>query len=61
MQLIDYLLQNKIQQQDFAAAIEVTPTAICRYVSGLREPRPDVARRIVAATNGKVRMADIYK
>jgi hypothetical protein len=38
----------------------ITERAATSYRLGSRSPRPAVARRIVAATGGKVSWADVY-
>jgi DNA-binding transcriptional regulator YdaS (Cro superfamily) len=54
MNLHDYLADNRIEQKDFAAAIDVTPSFISHLALGKRKPSVDIAKRIEKATKGKV-------
>jgi len=60
MNLQTYLDTNAIAPAKFAGSINVTPTALGRYLSGDRIPRPDVLRRIVSETQGKVQPNDFF-
>jgi transcriptional regulator with XRE-family HTH domain len=60
MLLYDYLLKNRIEQKDFAKRIDVAASTLSRWLSGDRTPRGAQALKIVAATKGKVTLADIY-
>ncbi len=60
MKLGDYLAQNAVKQKDFAARIGEGQTCVNRYCLGQRIPRPDVMRKIFAATNGAVTPNDFF-
>lgn len=44
----------------FAREIGEEPKWIARICQGKRQPSPEIARKIVAATNGEVTLEDIY-
>lgn len=52
--LTKYLKQTKKTVREFAAEILVDPESVRRYSRGKRIPRPDVMKRIIAATDGAV-------
>lgn len=54
MTLGDYLKSQNISRADFGDMIGVDEVSVGRYVRRERVPRPDVMRRIKAATNGEV-------
>lgn len=60
MKLKRYLALNAVKQKDFAARIGEKPARICLYCLGQRIPRPDVMRKIFAATNGAVTPNDFF-
>lgn len=60
MKLKDYLAQNAVKQKDFAAHIGEKSARICLYCLGQRIPRPDVMRKIFAATGGAVTPNDFF-
>lgn len=60
MKLRDYLQARGTRQLDFAKSIGVDPSSVCRYLSGEREPRADIARKIVKVTKGMVTLEDSY-
>ena len=49
-----YLADNKIRQEDFAAKIGVKQATISRLKRGVSSPQFDTALKIQKATNGKV-------
>ena len=58
MTLKEYLKGRSISA--FAVAIEVTPQAVYRYMSGERMPERPVMHKIVFATDGKVTANDFH-
>jgi predicted transcriptional regulator len=54
MTLSDYLNRAKINQAEFARRIGVTRFAVSLYLAGKRAPRPDVAKRIMEVSKGRV-------
>lgn len=58
MTLAQYLDQHEIKAEQFAALIGTSQAAVSRYMTGARHPRPDVMRRIIAATDGMVTAND---
>lgn len=60
MDLRTYLDKTKTTTAAFARDIGVCRSAVYRWLNGSREPQPEQARRVVAATKGKVTMADQY-
>lgn len=59
MTLSQYLDQQGLTGEAFAALIDVNPSTVCRYISGARYPRRAVLLRILAATDGAVTPADL--
>lgn len=49
-----YLEQNGVSIKAFAAAIEVAPMTVYRYVRGKNRPEWDVLERIKRVTGGQV-------
>lgn len=49
-----YLEQNGVSIKAFAAAIEVTPMTVYRYIRGKNRPEWDVLERIKRVTGGEV-------
>lgn len=60
MKLKDYLAEQGLTHQAFAARIGVTTTAVQRYANGHRIPRRAIMRQITKATAGAVIAADFY-
>lgn len=60
MNLKTYLEQFDVKPAEIAAATGVTVQAISQYCLGKRCPRHQIARKIVKATRGKVRLDDLY-
>jgi len=58
MTLNEFLTTNGISQRQFARHIGVGQTAISRYSVGGRIPRPEILRRIMAATVNAVTAND---
>ena len=58
MTLSQYLDQQGLTGEAFAALIDVNPSTVCRYISGTRSPRFAVLRRIIEVTDGAVGPAD---
>lgn len=56
----EFLALNAVKQKDFAARIDERATAINKYCLGQRIPRPDVMRKIFAATGGAVTPNDFF-
>lgn len=46
-------------QEQLAKAVDLTQSAISSYVTGIKRPSAEVAIRIEAATDGKVRVEDL--
>lgn len=53
-----YLQRNAITAEQFAGQIGVSPSAISQMLGGKILPSLATARKIEAATNGRVRMQD---
>ena len=60
MKLNDYLRENGISGPAFARRIGMTRQSVYFYRNGRVLPRPEVIRRIEAATGGKVAVLDFY-
>lgn len=60
MDLRSYLTKTKTPTAAFARDIGVCRSAVYRWLDGSREPQPAQARRVVAATKGKVSFAEQY-
>jgi DNA-binding XRE family transcriptional regulator len=60
MKLDKWISKNGYTKQSFGKLVNVSRIAINRYISGERDPRPDVARDIVRVTNGGVTLDDLY-
>lgn len=61
MKLADYLTTNAISRREFAAAVGITEAALCRYISGIRMPRPQIVRAIMTASGGIVTPNDFIQ
>ena len=60
MTLQDYLDEQGLTHKAFAERICVTTASVWRYATGNRMPRPNIMRKIVAATDGAVQPQDFY-
>ena len=56
-----YLLEVEEPIQQFADRVRTSRQTLYRIFQGLQTPKPDLAKRIVAATDGDVTLNDIYK
>jgi glutamine synthetase len=61
MKLGDFLKQAGISISQFAERARVSEAAMSRYIAGKRLPRPEILRRIIAATGGRVSANDLYE
>ena len=52
--------QDSSTQKDFADLVGVNVSTISRWLSGLREPSPEMARLIFEKTDGKVTPNDLF-
>ena len=59
MKLVQYI--KKIGPERFAAETGLSIHTAQSYACGRREPRPTTARKIEAATGGKVKIKDCYE
>jgi helix-turn-helix protein len=55
-----YLIDNDITRKEFAKKIGVVHQAVSHWIRKIRYPRPEIAKRIVLATNGQITLQDIY-
>lgn len=60
MKLIEFLVQNAVKQNEFATRIGEKTSRVNKYCLGQRIPRPDVMRKIFAATGGAVTPNDFF-
>lgn len=60
MNLRSYLDGQNIIPARFAETIDVTPTALQRYLDGKRVPRSEILERIAKATGGCVQPNDFF-
>jgi glutamine synthetase len=60
VKLAEYLKDAGLSLSAFAARAGVSEAAISRYVGGKRTPRPEIVRRIVLASGGRVQPNDLY-
>ncbi len=60
MKLGDYVAKSRLTLSEFAETVGVSATSMSRYAAGKRVPRPEILRRIVAATGGAVRADDFF-
>jgi predicted transcriptional regulator len=60
MTLAEYLAEHGLTHSAFAERIGTTQTAVTRYASGRRVPRPRQMRRIIIETGGAVSANDFY-
>ena len=54
MTLHAYLRERGLTYEAFGNLIDVSAQAVWRYTHGRRHPRPEIMRRIIAATDGAV-------
>jgi Helix-turn-helix len=62
MTINEYLKKTGKTAAEFSAMLGgiVGEKAIGHYLTGIREPRPEVARAIVKKTGGAIQIQDIY-
>jgi glutamine synthetase len=60
MKIRNYLDETGLTLAEFAARVRVSGAAMSRYARGKRTPRPDVVRRIVAASGGRIQANDLF-
>jgi len=60
MNLRTFLEHRKIAPARFAETIDVTGTALKRYLDGERVPRAEILERIAKATDGAVQPNDFF-
>lgn len=53
--------RRSLTLEAFAAMIGTTATTVFRYETFKRQPRPKIAHKIVAATEGEIALADLYR
>lgn len=58
MHLDAYLKAEKLGNREFGEKIGVTEMTVCRYRKG-RMPKPQIAVKLIAATNGAVTADDL--
>ena len=60
MKIRDYLGQRGLTLAAFAAQVGVSQAAMSRYASAKRTPRPDIVRRILAVSEGRIEPNDLF-
>lgn len=60
MTLKQYLSEQDLSCEAFGRLIGVGAPSVWRYATGARMPRPNIMRKIVAATDGAVQPTDFY-
>ena len=60
MKLANYLLNKGMSQAEFAKKLGIGRADVNRYLSGIRRPRPELARQIVEFTKWAVTLEDLY-
>lgn len=60
MTLNEFIKSKDMTQESFGKLVGVPQATINRYVRGERFPLPDMIRKIEAATEGQVAVADWY-
>jgi transcriptional regulator with XRE-family HTH domain len=60
MTLDQWMKEQGITAEKLSAEIGTSSEAVRRYRSGSRMPGPEIAERIVAATNGAVAIQDLH-
>lgn len=61
MRLSKWLEKTGTGTTEFARRIDTTDEAVRRYCQGRRMPEPEIAQRIVDATNGQVTVQDLHE
>lgn len=61
MDLKEYLDSRNFEYKEFAAMIGISVGALSNYMHKRREPRPLIRRKIIEATNNKVKAEDLLK
>lgn len=59
MRLSEYLAKREMNPEAFAAKVGVHPTTIYRLLSGTTIPKRQNLKKIIAATEGEVDIADL--
>jgi transcriptional regulator with XRE-family HTH domain len=59
MMLKDYLRVYNISQKDFSKLVDISKSALSNYIRGIREPKLEIALRIVKVTKGKVSLKEL--
>lgn len=60
MKLDDYLKNQGLTAEAFAAITDISPSNVSKYRSGKLKPKTDAMRKIYAATGGTVTPNDFY-
>lgn len=60
MKLRDFMSARDLSEAHLGRLLGIGQATVNRYVRGERIPRPEVMRRIVEVTEGKVGPADFY-
>lgn len=60
MKLHDYLSENSIKVEAFAARVRLSADSIYKYLRGERTPNGHTISKIITATNGEVTANDFY-
>ena len=61
MKIRQYLDEVGLTLAEFATQVAVSEAAMSRYSRAKRTPRPDVVRRIVAASGGRIQANDLFE
>ncbi len=61
MTLEQYLSNSELSNAGFGELIGVTRMAVLRYRDGSRMPEPEIAAKIVKATDGAVTIEDMHR
>lgn len=60
MTLIEWMQQEKKSVSEVAKILSVTVPCVYRYIKTNRVPTPEIMRKIIAMTGGKVTANDFY-
>lgn len=60
MKLRDFMMAREMSEAQFGRLLGIGQATVNRYARGQRIPRPEVMRRIVEVTDGRVGPADFY-
>lgn len=60
MTLKEWMEQEKKSVSEIARNLSVTVTCVYRYIKTNRVPTPEIMRKIIAMTGGKVTSNDFY-